>query len=44
MNDFETRSKSTALGNTDFIAKPYIVLELTLKALVAMRKKSRAVA
>jgi DNA-binding response OmpR family regulator len=34
LNDLESRANSTMSGGTDFIAKPFLFLELTVKALV----------
>lgn len=39
--DFETRTKSTASGGNEFIAKPYLFMELALKALISL-KRSKA--
>ncbi|MDB6029129.1 MAG: hypothetical protein JWM68_5352 [Verrucomicrobiales bacterium] len=38
--DFETRTKSTASGGNEFIAKPYLFMELALKALISLKKKA----
>jgi hypothetical protein len=39
-SDFQTRAQSSTLGDTDFIAKPYLQFEITVKALTfAMRKR-----
>jgi DNA-binding response OmpR family regulator len=39
-SDFHTRAKSSLMGGTDLIAKPYLMFEITLKALMlAMRKR-----
>jgi CheY-like chemotaxis protein len=38
MNDFESRANSTMSGGTDFIAKPFLFLELAVKALVYVLK------
>jgi DNA-binding response OmpR family regulator len=40
--DFETRTKSTASGGNEFIAKPYLFMELALKALISLKKKADA--
>jgi DNA-binding response OmpR family regulator len=34
LNDFESRANSTMSGGTDFIAKPFLFIELAVKALV----------
>jgi len=34
LNDFESRTNSTMSGGTDFIAKPFLFIELAVKALV----------
>jgi DNA-binding response OmpR family regulator len=34
LNDFESRAKSTMSGGNDFIAKPFLFIELAVKALV----------
>ena len=34
LNDFENRANSTMSGGTDFIAKPFLFIELAVKALV----------
>jgi DNA-binding response OmpR family regulator len=34
LNDFETRAHSTVSGGNDFIAKPFLFIELAVKALV----------
>jgi len=34
LNDFENRTNSTMSGGTDFIAKPFLFIELAVKALV----------
>jgi CheY-like chemotaxis protein len=39
-SDFHTRAKASVMGGTDLIAKPFLVFELTVKALtLAMRKR-----
>src|SRR6185503_18255293 len=39
-SDFHTRAKSSLMGGTDLLAKPYLMFEITLKALMlAMRKR-----
>jgi CheY-like chemotaxis protein len=38
--DFQTRAKASLMGGTDLIAKPFLVFEVTVKALtLAMRKR-----
>ena len=34
LNDLENRASSTMSGGNDFIAKPFLFIELTVKALV----------
>jgi CheY-like chemotaxis protein len=34
LNDFESRANSTMSGGNDFIAKPFVFMELAVKALV----------
>jgi DNA-binding response OmpR family regulator/HPt (histidine-containing phosphotransfer) domain-containing protein len=34
LNDFNTRTSSTMAGGNDFIAKPFLFIELTVKALI----------
>jgi DNA-binding response OmpR family regulator len=34
LNDFESRANSTMSGGSDFIAKPFLFIELAVKALV----------
>jgi PleD family two-component response regulator len=34
LNDFESRTNSTMAGGNDFIAKPFLFIELTVKALI----------
>ena len=34
LNDFDNRTSSTMAGGTDFIAKPFLFIELTVKALI----------
>jgi CheY-like chemotaxis protein len=39
-SDFQTRAESSRIGGTDFIAKPFLQFEITVKALTfAMRKR-----
>jgi DNA-binding response OmpR family regulator len=38
LNDLESRANSTMSGGNDFIAKPFLFLELTVKALVYLLK------
>jgi DNA-binding response OmpR family regulator len=33
LSDFKSRAKATMSGGTDFIAKPFLFIEITLKAL-----------
>ena len=42
MSDFETRTKSTASGGNEFIAKPYMLMELALKAIISMKRAKPA--
>ena len=34
LSDFETRTSSTMSGGNDFIAKPFLFIELAVKALI----------
>ena len=34
LNNFESRANSTVSGGNDFIAKPFVFIELTVKALM----------
>jgi PleD family two-component response regulator len=34
LNDFESRANSSASGGNDFIAKPFMFIELAVKALI----------
>ena len=34
LNDFDNRTQSTMVGGNDFIAKPFLFIELTVKALI----------
>jgi DNA-binding response OmpR family regulator len=34
LNDLESRANSTMSGGNDFIAKPFLFIELTVKALI----------
>jgi DNA-binding response OmpR family regulator len=34
LNDFESRTSSTMAGGNDFIGKPFLFIELTVKALI----------
>jgi CheY-like chemotaxis protein len=36
LNDFESRTRSTVSGGNDFIAKPFLFIELAVKALVCV--------
>ena len=38
LNDLESRANSTMSGGNDFIAKPFLFLELTVKALVYLMR------
>jgi DNA-binding response OmpR family regulator len=38
LNDLESRANSTMSGGTDFIAKPFLFLELTVKSLVYLMR------
>ena len=38
LNDFESRANSTMSGGNDFIAKPFLFIELALKALICVLK------
>jgi PleD family two-component response regulator len=43
LNDFDTRTCSTMAGGNDFIAKPFLFIELTVKALIhVLRAKLQA--
>lgn len=44
LNDFESRANSTMSGGNDFIAKPFLFIELALKALVCVLKGKVAAA
>ena len=42
LNDFDNRTSSTMAGGNDFIAKPFLFIELTVKALIhVLRSKHR---
>jgi CheY-like chemotaxis protein len=42
LNDFESRASSTMAGGNDFIGKPFLFIELTVKALIhVMRNRLR---
>jgi CheY-like chemotaxis protein len=44
LNDFESRTNSTMAGGNDFIGKPFLFIELTVKALIhVMRAKVQPV-
>jgi DNA-binding response OmpR family regulator len=44
LNDFDTRTKSTMCGGNDFIVKPFLFIELAVKALVyVLRSRLQAV-
>ena len=34
LSDFDNRTSSTMAGGNDFIAKPFLFIELTIKALI----------
>jgi DNA-binding response OmpR family regulator len=38
LNDFENRTNSTMAGGNDFIGKPFLFIELTVKALIHVMK------
>ncbi len=38
LNDFENRTSSTMAGGNDFIAKPFLFIELTVKALICVMR------
>jgi len=38
LNDFESRANSTMSGGTDFIAKPFLFMELAVKALIYLMR------
>jgi CheY-like chemotaxis protein/HPt (histidine-containing phosphotransfer) domain-containing protein len=42
LNDFESRANSTMSGGNDFIAKPFLFMELALKALIFIYKAKLA--
>ena len=39
LNDFESRANSTMAGGNDFIGKPFLFIELTVKALIHVMRK-----
>ena len=39
LNDFESRTNSMMAGGTDFIGKPFLFIELTVKALIHVMRK-----
>lgn len=44
-SDFSTRAQSTVIGGTDFMAKPFLIFELTVKAITyAARKRMKSIA
>ena len=44
LNDFDTRTSSTMAGGNDFIGKPFLFIELTVKALIhVLRNKIKPV-
>jgi CheY-like chemotaxis protein len=44
LTDFESRTRSTLSGGTDMIAKPFLFMELAVKALTYLLKEQLAVA
>ena len=42
LNDFESRANSTMSGGNDFIAKPFLFMELAVKALVYVLRNKLA--
>jgi len=42
LNDFENRTSSTMAGGNDFIAKPFLFIELTVKALIYVMRSRLA--
>jgi len=38
LNDFDNRTSSTMAGGNDFIAKPFLFIELTVKALICVMR------
>jgi DNA-binding response OmpR family regulator len=44
LNDLESRANSTMSGGNDFIAKPFVFLELTVKAMVYLLRARVAAA
>ena len=42
LNDFENRTNSTMAGGNDFIGKPFLFIELTVKALIHVLKAKLA--
>jgi DNA-binding response OmpR family regulator len=42
LNDLESRANSTMSGGNDFIAKPFLFIELTVKALVHLMRSRLA--
>jgi DNA-binding response OmpR family regulator len=42
LNDFESRANSTMSGGNDFIAKPFLFMELAVKALVHLLRSRQA--
>ncbi len=44
LNDFESRTSSTMSGGNDFIAKPFLFMELAVKALVYVLRSRRPTA
>jgi CheY-like chemotaxis protein len=42
MSDFATRARTTAIGGNDFMAKPFLVFELTVKAMTTLMRRRLA--
>jgi DNA-binding response OmpR family regulator len=40
LNDFENRANSTMSGGNDFIAKPFMFIELAVKAIIHVQRGS----
>jgi DNA-binding response OmpR family regulator len=41
MTDLESRAKSSLSGGNEFIAKPFLLIELTVKALTYILRKQK---
>ena len=39
LNDFQSRANSSIVGGNDFIAKPFLFMELAVKALICVRRR-----